>query len=82
MEGAADLGSVFLFVKGMLIIFGGIDMSRNIINWLGGAQDALRELDAKAQAEVIKYSNRQVRKAAVAGLIGGGAATPAAKMLL
>lgn len=50
-------------------------MIDKIIVWFGSAQDALRELDAKAKAEAIKYSNRQVKKAAVAGVIVGVAAT-------
>lgn len=57
-------------------------MLDKIIAWLGGAQDALRELDAKAKAEAIKYSNRQVKKAAAAGVIVGVAATLAVQAVL
>lgn len=57
-------------------------MFDKIIAWLGGAQDALRELDAKAQEEARKYSNRQVKKAAVAGVIVGVAATLAVQAVL
>lgn len=46
-------------------------MIDRMINWLIGAKADLKEFDEHVQSEIMKYSNKQVKKAAtVCGAVG------------